>query len=394
MNQLFYLALFINVAALPLILDSLLRAFLIIVRLVGRGGIQLPPAPLAKGESGGAILLIAARDEEGTIGETVESLLPMLGEWVGSQLWIVADHCTDGTGDEAAAAGATVARRSSGPQGKGAVIEWWLESHRDIWKDYPAIVILDADSRLAPGSLGRLKEAIGSGADAAQAFVAPLASTRTGRLAGWSEVLMQEIDDRARLSLNWPVPLRGTGMAVRSPLLAELAPRLHTQAEDLELDILLAIRDCVVRFVPEAILYDPKPLQATGASRQRARWLKGQLDVLRDYHRELASLLKPGRRRSRSGDLFLLVLLFLRPKILFIALRMVLLPLLPLTALVGLVLDATYYLAGALFVDRPVVYLRDLFAVPLYFVMWGRSLLIALLTRGRQLWLRAGRWKA
>ena len=394
MNLLFNLALVINIAAFPLILDSLLRSFLIIVRLTRGKGRHLTDALVDTGMFAGAILLIAARDEEGTIGETVDSLLPMLDEWAGSQLWIVADHCTDRTAEEAAAAGATVVSRSTGPQGKGAVIEWWLESHQEIWNDCPAIVILDADSRLAPGSLRRLKEAMAGGADAAQAFVAPLATTRTGRLAGWSEVLMQQIDDRARLALAWPVPLRGTGMAVRSALLAELAPRLHTQAEDLELDILLAIRDCDVRFVPEAILYDPKPQQSTGASRQRARWLKGQIDVIRDYHRDLVGLFRPGRRRSRRGDLFLLVLLFLRPKILFITLRIVFLPLLPLIALTGLLLDAIYYLVGAIFVDRPAVYLRDLLSVPFYFVMWGRSLIIALLTRGRQLWLRAGRWKA
>ena len=60
----------------------------------------------------------------------------------------------------------------------------------------------------------------------------------------------------------------------------------------------------------------------------------------------------------------------------------------------GLVLDLIYYLAGALFVGQPRQYLRDLLTVPLYFAMWGRSLVIALFTRGRQLWLRAGRWKA
>ncbi len=390
MKYFFNPVLTINLLALPLIIDSLLRAILIIVRIVrGRRCCDTATLPAQ-----GAILLIAARDEEGTIGETVSSLQPMLEEWPGSQLWIVADHCEDGTAGEAAAAGAVVVCRSSGPQGKGAVIEWWLDQHRQIWRDSSAIVILDADSRLAPGSLSRLGSAIGGGAAAAQSFVAPLASTRTGRLAGWSEVLMQEIDDSARLSLGWPVPLRGTGMAIRCSLLAELAPHLHTQAEDLELDILLAIRDVEVRFVPDAILYDPKPQQSAGASRQRARWLKGQIDVLRDYRHDLLHLLKPGRQRSLPGDLVLLLLLFLRPKTVFMALRLILLPLFPLTALTGLVLDLIYYLAGALFVGQPRQYLRDLLTVPLYFAMWGRSLVIALFSRGRQLWLRAGRWKA
>ncbi|MFN7828154.1 MAG: glycosyltransferase [Acidobacteriota bacterium] len=390
MKLLFNLALILNILALPLILDSLLRAFLVVVRVWRRRGVASSTTVPAEG----AILLIAARDEEGTIGETVAALVPMLAEWPGTQLWVVADHCQDATAEEAARAGARVARRDAGPQGKGAVIQWWLDVHRQVWKSTDVIIILDADSRLASGSLRHLGAAMASGAAAAQAFVAPLATTRTGRLAGWSEVLMQEIDDCARRSLSWPVPLRGTGMAIRCGLLAQLAPALHTQAEDLELDILLAVSDVEVRFVPEATLFDPKPQLSTGASRQRARWLKGQIDVLRDYHRDLVSLAKPGRRRSRCGDLVLLTLLFLRPKIVFMTLRLAALPIVPLTAFTGLLLDLFYYLVGAFYVDRPRQYLQDLFSVPLYFVMWGRGLLIAIFTRGRQLWLRAGRWKA
>lgn len=202
---------------------------------------------------------------------------------------------------------------------------------------------------------------------------------------------MQQIDDRARAACGWPVPLRGTGMAIRPSLLAELSPLLHTQAEDLELDILLALRDARVIFVPEAVINDPKPTRADGASRQRARWLKGQLDVVRDYLPDLPRLLAKGRDRGLIGDLFLFLPLFWRPKLLFIALRVVLWPIFPLVATIGLLLDLLYYLAGALFVDRPRQYLRDLLGVPLYLLVWGQSLLLALLHRGRTVWLRAGR---
>src|SRR4029450_11395523 len=103
---------------------------------------------------------------------------------------------------------------------------------------------------------------------------------------------MQRIDDEARRRCGWPVPLRGTGMALRAEVLAGLAPRLHTPAEDLELDLLLpprparapprpalppapapparplsdhsppppplAARGAVFSFFPQAVIYDPK----------------------------------------------------------------------------------------------------------------------------------------
>lgn len=365
----------IHLLALPAILDSVLRAILAFLRLAWQPR-EVPPVSLP---ASGALLLIAARNEDTTIGATVSSLSPLLKEWPGSELWVVADRSEDLTAVRAREAGATVVERLAGPDGKGAVLRWWLESYASVWQSRAAVVILDADSRLLPGSLARLGEAMGRGVDAAQALVAPLATTTTGRLAGWSEILMQQIDDVARTRLGWPVPLRGTGMAIRGELLAQLAPALHTQAEDLELDLLLATADARIQFVPEAVLLDPKPQRAVGASRQRARWFRGQLAVLRDYRREILSLWsrRTGHSRSWLGDLFLFPLL--------------LLPVAPGVAGLGLLLDLVYFRAGLLVVDRPRQYVIDLLSLPIYAWMWARSLVVALFHRGREGWLRAGR---
>jgi cellulose synthase/poly-beta-1,6-N-acetylglucosamine synthase-like glycosyltransferase len=368
-----------------LILDSLLRGLLLTLRVL---------IPARADASAGAatagtwpvrcVVLIAARNETGVIGPTVAGLQAELITCPDSVLWVVADRCQDATACEAGAAGARVAVRSEGRAGKGAVIEWWLRTHRDEWRPDSIIVVLDADSRLAPGSLTALARALNC-AEAAQAFVAPDADAGTGRQAGWSEVLMQRIEDEARRRCGWSVPLRGTGMALRAGLLAELSPRLHTLAEDLELDVLLAARGARVAFVPAAAVLDPKPRGAAGAARQRARWLQGQLQVLRDYRRELL-------RAARQGGLsawMLLPLLMLRPKTFFIGLRAACL----LTAgwrwaLGGLALDALYYLAAVKVVNNPRQYLRDLCAAPRYAAMWMWSMSLAAVRRG---WLRAGR---
>jgi cellulose synthase/poly-beta-1,6-N-acetylglucosamine synthase-like glycosyltransferase len=381
-------------ASLLLLFDSLLRFALLCLRALR------PPKPAAAsaGHTGGCVVLIAAHDEAGTIGPTVTALREALGEWPLSSLWVVADRCSDETADEAEAAGAQVAARMDGKLGKGAVIAWWLKQYGAVWDSKDAVVIFDADSRLAPGSLGALRRVMTGGAtgrvDAAQAFVAPDASSTSGRLAGWSEVLMQRIDDEARRRCGWSVPLRGTGMAFRGTLLAELAPRLHTYAEDLELDVILASRGARVEFVPDAVVFDPKPQASDGASRQRARWLQGQLQVLRDYRREFSRALVA----RGAGAWFLLCLLMLRPKILFIGLRVLLLlgalffvptTALPWLTLAGLAMDVVYYLAGAAIVDDPRRYLLDLLAVPRYAGLWFYSFGMALIRR--RVWLRAGR---
>ncbi len=374
--------------------DSVLRTFLLCLRAVKRARREItePEPGLAKG----CAILIAAHDEAGTIGPAVVALKDQLDEWPGSILWVVADRCTDATAAEAGAAGARVAERADGRLGKGAVIAWWLRNYEAEWQSRAAVVILDADSRLAVGSLRALRRAMAGGDEdsvAFQAFVAPDASTSSGRLAGWSEVLMQRIDDEARRRCGWSVPLRGTGMAFRGEVLAELTLRLHTLAEDLELDVLLASQLKRVGFVPEAVVLDPKPQQSAGASRQRARWFQGQMQVICDYRREIARALMKGG----PGAWFLLPPLVLRPKILFIGLRLFLLlisaffPFLFWIALAGLALDVIYYLAGAAMVDDPRRYLLDLLSSPRYAAMWFYSFGIALIRRGQRGWLRAGR---
>ncbi len=145
---------------------------------------------------------------------------------------------------------------------------------------------------------------MGSGAQAAQCFVAPKATGTTSRLAGWSEVLMQKIDDEARSRLGFSVPLRGAGSALAAGVFAELSPRIHTLAEDLELDVLLASRRARVDLVPEAVVLDPKPRQDRGVSRQRTRWFQGQLQVLRDYWREICPIARsrPARHLDATSS--------------------------------------------------------------------------------------------
>ncbi len=375
-----------------LIGDSLLRFTLLCLRGTRAAKPAAKPVADEPADNSRCLVLIPAHNEAGTIGATVAALQAELSESPSARLWVIADRCTDVTAQEAEAAGARVAERSEGRLGKGAVLAWWLAQHPLEWQPGDGLVILDADSRLTAGSLNALRLALASGVAAAQAFVAPKAEYNAARLAGWSEVLMQGIDDEARLRCGWNVPLRGTGMTFRAEVLAELAPRLHTLAEDLELDVLLAARQAKVLFVPQAKVYDPKPQQTAGASRQRARWLQGQLQVLRDYWREgLQALLKGG-----IGAWFLLWLLFLRPKTALIGMRLLLLAvsllstswLLAGLALLGLVLDVLYYLGGAAIVEERQRYLQDLLAAPRYVVMWLYSFGLATVRRG---WLKAGR---
>src|SRR5262245_58430322 len=101
-------------AALLLLSDSFLRACLLLLRAVApeRATAGSNAASKAASDaSGGCVILIAARDEAGTIGPTVTALKESLVEWPGSDLWVAADRCSDRTAIEAITAGAKVAER-------------------------------------------------------------------------------------------------------------------------------------------------------------------------------------------------------------------------------------------------------------------------------------------
>ena len=244
----------------------------------------------------------------------------------------------------------------------------------------------------------RCVSALASGVDAVQGYVQPLSSGSTAaELAAYSEILSQRIDDRARLRLGWPTPLRGTGMVFRREAWEALVPKLRTRVEDMELSLLLAAEGRTVRFVPQAVVGDPKPAAARGVAAQRGRWLQGQAEIWRAYWREIFGLAFSGGPAIWS----LLGALLLKPKVLVLMARLLLalvvcaIAIEPqwLNALVDAVtalvvgLDAVYYVVGLRFVSDRRRYASALLRAPLYVLVWLWSAALALVSRGS--WLRA-----
>jgi glycosyltransferase involved in cell wall biosynthesis len=261
----------------------------------------------------GAIVLISAHNEAGTIGDTVAALSSQVSEWPETRLWVIADRCSDRTADEATERGARIAVRQEGPIGKGAAIDWWISSFRAEWQETSAIVILDADSRLEQGSLRAIAAAIGDGAVAAQAFVKPQALALTGRLAGWSG-LMQSIDE-SRRRMRFPVPLRGTGSASAGVLMSY--PRLHAA----EISSWMCCSSRLARRV-RAWRRCHRSSPSSPVSHDEALPLDSRtVQVLGDYWREILVLFSTWAGCTAvAGAWLLLPLLFLRPKVALIGL--------------------------------------------------------------------------
>lgn len=338
---------------------------------------------------------IAAHNEASIIADTVGRLASN-----AHAVYIIADNATDATARIAANAGARVYERQDPDHpGKGAAISWFVQVAIDELQRVDCLVILDADSQINEGFVAAIEAHFAQGAKVVQAFVCPVGvdQSPTSALAAYSELLSQQLGDRMRSHWGWGVPLRGTGMAFQPSLLREMAGKLHTQVEDIEMSLWLAQHDIRVHFVPQAIVYDPKPVDAGKASRQRARWLQGQVQIWHYYWQDILHLLLRGGPSAWS----LLWALLLKPKTLVLAAKAFLLLALVLcqfrpvwlhTLLLGIAglgvgIDVAYYLSGLLVVKERRFYAGALLKSPLYLMMWLKSL--AWVQRSKKTWLRA-----
>lgn len=342
------------------------------------------------------MVLILAKDEARVLPDTVRNAVVQMGE--RGQVHVVADGCHDTTASVARAEGARVFERPArGPQGKGAALNWWLRQTHAGAPAGQVIILLDADSRMEPGCVSALLAALESGADAAQAQIVPMleSDSPVAALAALSEIAEQRVGDALRTRWGWPVRLRGTGMAIHRRLLEAIASTLTTSVEDAELTLQLAGRGLSSRWVASARLHDPKPASARYAAQQRARWLRGQIQLLRAQPEALAATF----RRGPPGWSVLSSVL-LKPRAFILPLGAGINALIwsmvgaqpwlqvaaiPLT--LWLAWNVAVLLAAVAWTERPGRTLQALLALPVYVLLWVTSAALAL--QSSEPWPRA-----
>lgn len=225
-------------------------------------------------------MIVPAHNEEVSLPRTLERLAA--SSLKPDEVIVVADNCTDATAAVARNAGVTVLeRRSVTERGKPFALNLALT---ELWEraEHPEIVVLvDADTEVAPDCLERLVARIDGGAVVVQSYYQGVPDgprlTRLRRLAlalvHWARPL-----GMARLGLG--ATLKGNGMAFRWEVVRQGFAGTGI-TEDAALTLELVRRRIPISFEPTALVTGLMAGDYDAASTQDQRWEGGRFALAR-----------------------------------------------------------------------------------------------------------------
>lgn len=249
-------------------------------------------------------ILIPAHDEASGIAGTLAALRAVSGPEVA--VLVVADNCSDDTAAVARAARVEVIERAEPvARGKGYALAFGRDHIARSANPPEVVIVLDADCRLAPGSIEALAAAATQvPARPAQAInlIAPaLDASPMTQISGFAMVVKNLYRSRGMTRLGGAALLTGTGMAFPWPLFASAQLASGALVEDLGLGIELTRAGHPARLV-EAAGVSSAPAPEAVALQQRTRWEHGFLDTVR---KSALPLLWSGLRRGSLAELLL-----------------------------------------------------------------------------------------
>jgi len=250
-------------------------------------------------------ITIPAHDEESVIGRTVTALSRMNYPRDLFDVFVVADHCRDGTASVARDAGAIVYERDEPPAGsKGHALRWLHHRLLDPaggpgGRPYDAVVVFDADTLVDPAFLGVMDACLERGDQVIQGQHR-IVNPEDGLIPAltWAMFIVDNrLQNQGRSNLGWSAKNMGDSICFRADLLRRLS-LAGGLTEDYAFRQQLLLEAVRIRYEPAAIGYGEAALTLRSARSQRARWLKGARDADRRHARALLN--ESLRRRDLS----------------------------------------------------------------------------------------------
>lgn len=245
-------------------------------------------------------VMIPAHNEAGVITKTVENVLEM--DYENFEVIVIDDRSSDDTAsviknleDKYDTVTALIRDKNAFP-GKSAVLNDALKLAKG-----EAILVFDADARVAPDFLSRLVpnlEPEDVGAVQARKVISNKDYNLLTRCQN-NEYTLDSHFQTGRDSVKGAVELRGNGELIKRIALEDIGGwNNYTITDDLDMSTQLHIKGWDVRFCPEAIVYEEGIIYLTPLFRQRRRWMEGSIRRYLEHFGEVLNSKKMSLRAS------------------------------------------------------------------------------------------------
>jgi cellulose synthase/poly-beta-1,6-N-acetylglucosamine synthase-like glycosyltransferase len=256
-------------------------------RRAGRGGRRRAPA--VKRRTRRLAVVASAHNEAAVVGALIESLQRQRYPRERYDVFLIANNCSDATAVLARSAGARVYERETGGRGtKGAALAWWWEQLGPARDAYDVVVVLDADNLAPPEFLAGINEEFNQWPAVAVVQARRLPknpdTSLASRLDAVSELVSQSVGQAGRRAVGLSGFIIGSGTAYQREVFTALAGDYRGALnEDAEWQLRLALAGQRLRWTPDTVFYDEKTARFDQIERQRTRWLRGKLELIRLY---------------------------------------------------------------------------------------------------------------
>ncbi|MGM9658332.1 MAG: glycosyltransferase family 2 protein [Eubacteriales bacterium] len=246
-------------------------------------------------------VLIAARNEEKVIGGLLDSLHRQTYDSSLTDIYVIADNCTDTTCATARAHGATVWERSNRREvGKGYALNELLghimqEKGESAYDGY---FVFDADNVLEEDYIEQMNRTFSDGYGIVTGYRNSKNYGDNWITAGYSLWFLRDSRflNGARMKLGVSSTVGGTGFLFSDEVLRECGGwNFFSLTEDVEFTAYNIMNGRKVAFCPDAVLYDEQPKKFSQSWKQRLRWAKGYINVSGKWGVTLA-------KRALKGD--------------------------------------------------------------------------------------------
>lgn len=256
------------------------QLFYLLVRLRGRSR-RFQTRSLCK-----YAVLIAARNESAVIGQLIDSINTQTYPAGLVHIYVVADNCTDDTAQVAKRHGARVYQRQNKAQvGKGYALDFLLGkiAKEHSGERYDGFFVFDADNLLDPNYIAEMNKVFSAGCPVVTGYRNAKNFGDNWITAGYGTYFLRESEylNRPRDFLGTSCAVSGTGFLFSASLLDKLGGwNYFTLTEDLEFTLDLVCRGEKIAYCHSAVLYDEQPTGFRQSVEQRARWMRGFLQIL------------------------------------------------------------------------------------------------------------------